>query len=145
MRLFLERFAECGVILEACEAAGMSAEPSTTFATAILCSPPGWTPPRPGARAPLADEAYSRARNGVVERIYKDEVIVAERHRYDNRLTMAVLARLNARIDRAEEKGAAHLLPLVKRWEEYLDALGEDRREDGMAISNRHFPRPARA
>jgi hypothetical protein len=85
------------------------------------------------ARAPLADEAYSRARNGVVERIYKDGVVVAERHRYDNRLTMAVLARLDSRIDRAEEKGAAHLA-LVERWDDYLDAMSEDRREEGLAL-----------
>jgi hypothetical protein len=71
--------------------------------------------------------------NGVVERIYKDGVIVAERHRYDNRLTMAVLARLDARIDRAEEKRLPHLA-LVARWDDYLAALGEDRQEDGMAL-----------
>jgi hypothetical protein len=69
----------------------------------------------------------------VVERIYKDGVVVAERHRYDNRLTMAVLARLDSRIDRAEEKGAAHL-KLVERWDDYLDAVSQDRSEDGLAL-----------
>jgi hypothetical protein len=42
---------------------------------------------------PLADEACSRARSGVVERIYNDGIVVAERHRCDNRRTMAVLTR----------------------------------------------------
>ena len=93
------------------------------------------------ARTLLADEVYSRARNGVVERIYKDGVVVAERHRYDNRLTMAVLTRLDARIDRAEEKGAAHLA-VAARWDEYLDALAEDRQEDGMAILAPSEPAP---
>ena len=88
---------------------------------------------RPDQRPRLADEAYSRAMNGVLERIYKDGAIVAERHRYDNRLTMSVLARLDARADRAEEKGAPHLA-LVARWDDYLAALGEDRREDGLAL-----------
>ena len=68
-----------------------------------------------------------------MERIYKDGIVVAERHRYDNRLTMAVLTRLDARIDRAEEKGAAHLA-VAARWDEYLDAIAEDRQEDGMAL-----------
>jgi hypothetical protein len=46
---------------------------------------------------------------------------------------MSVLARLDARIDRAEERGDPSL-NLVASWDEYLDALGEGRREDGMAL-----------
>lgn len=132
-RFFLERFAECGVIVEACEAAGMSARAVYNLRDRDPLFAAGLDAASVKARGPLADEAYSRARNGVVERIYKDGAIVAERHRYDNRLTMAVLARLDSRIDRAEEKGAAHL-KLVASWDEYLDALGEDRREDGLAL-----------
>lgn len=132
-RLFLERFAECGVIVEACEAAGMSAKSVYNLRDRDPLFAAGLDAACVKARGPLADEAYSRARNGVVERIYKDGVIVAEKHRYDNRLTMAVLARLDSRIDRAEEKGAAHL-KLAARWEDYLDAVSEDRREDGLAI-----------
>lgn len=132
-RLFLERFAECGVFVEACEAAGMSARAAYNLRDRDPLFAAGLDAACVKARAPLADEAYSRARNGVVERIYKDGIVVAERHRYDNRLTMAVLARLDSRIDRAEEKGARHLA-LVERWDEYLDALSEDRREDGLAL-----------
>lgn len=132
-RLFLERFAECGVIVEACEAAGMSARSAYNLCDRDPLFAAGWEAAAVKARRPLADEAYSRSRNGVVERIYKDGVIVAERHRYDNRLTMAVLARLDSRIDRAEERGESHL-KLVARWDDYLDAVGEDRLEEGMAL-----------
>jgi hypothetical protein len=141
-RLFLERFAECGVIVEACEAAGMSARAAYNLRDRDPLFAAGWDAAGVKARAPLADEAYSRARNGVVERIYKDGMVVAERHRYDNRLTMAVLTRLDARIDRAEEKGAAHLA-VAARWDEYLAALADDRQEDGMALLQP--PEPARA
>jgi hypothetical protein len=140
-RLFLERFAECGILVEACEATGMSARAAYNLRDRDPLFAAGLDAAGVKARAPLADEAYSRARNGVVERIYKDGVIVAERHRYDNRLTMAVLARLDSRIDRAEEKGAAHLA-VVERWEDYLDAVGEDRREDGLAIFQPPAPPP---
>lgn len=140
-RLFLERFAECGIFVEACEAAGMSARAAYNLRDRDPLFAAGLDAACVKARAPLADEAYSRARNGVVERIYKDGVIVAERHRYDNRLTMAVLTHLDARIDRAEEKGAAHLA-LVDRWDEYLDAVGEDRREDGLALLAPAEPAP---
>ncbi|HZF93260.1 MAG TPA: hypothetical protein VEZ20_00150 [Allosphingosinicella sp.] len=133
MRLFLERFAECGVVVEACEAAGMSARAAYNLRDRDPLFAAGWDAASVKARAPLADEAFSRARNGVVERIYKDGVVVAERHRYDNRLTMAVLARLDSRIDRAEANGAPHLA-VAARWDDYLAALAEDRREDGMAL-----------
>jgi hypothetical protein len=46
---------------------------------------------------------------------------------------MAVLARLDARIDRAEQEGAPHLA-LAAQWDTYLDALGEDRREDVLPL-----------
>lgn len=132
-RLFLERFAECGIFVEACEAAGMSARAAYNLRDRDPLFAAGLDAACVKARAPLADEAYSRARNGVVERIYRDGIVVAEKHRYDNRLTMSVLTRLDSRIDRAEEKGAAHLA-VAANWDEYLDALGEDRSGEALAI-----------
>ncbi|HEX2764426.1 MAG TPA: hypothetical protein VHM92_11390 [Allosphingosinicella sp.] len=132
-RLFLERFGECGVIVEACDAVGMSAKAAYNLRERDPLFAAGWEAATAIARPPLADEAYSRARNGVVERIYRDGEVIAERHRYDNRLTMSVLRRLDARIDRAEERGEPHLR-LVARWDEFLAALGEDRLEDGRAM-----------
>jgi hypothetical protein len=132
-RIFLSRLAECGVVKEACFAAGMSARAAYNLRDRDPLFDAGWQAACVMARPRLADEAFSRSMNGVVERIYKDGVIVAERHRYDNKLTMAVLGRLDARIDRDQERGAPHLA-LVGRWDEYLAALGEDRREDGLAL-----------
>ena len=132
-RRFLERFAECGVIVEACEAAAMSARSVYNLADRDPLFAAGMEAARVLARPKLADEGQSRALNGVVERIYKDGIVVAERHRYDNKLTMSVLARLDARIDRAEEKGSPHL-SLVARRDDFLAALEEDRGEDGLAL-----------
>ena len=133
MRAFHERFAECGIVREACEAAGMSARSAYNLRDRDPLFAAGWEAAALKARTRLADEAFSRSLNGVVERIYKDGMIVAERHRYDNRLTMAVLARLDARIDRAEERGDPRL-NVVAHWDEYLAALGEGRRDDGLAL-----------
>jgi len=133
MHRFLERFAECGVVVEACEAVGMSARSAYNLRDRDPLFAAGWEAATVIARPRLADEAFSRSMNGVVERIYKDGEIVAERHRYDNKLTMSVLGRLDARIDRAEAMGAPHLA-LVGRWDEYLAALAEDRRADGLAL-----------
>jgi hypothetical protein len=105
-RRFLERLAECGIVLEASLAAGMSARAAYNLRDRDPLFAAGWEAACVIARPRLADEAWSRSMNGVVERIYRNGVIVAEKHRYDNRLTMAVLARLDSRIDRAEEIGA---------------------------------------
>jgi hypothetical protein len=133
MQLFLQRLGECGVIVEACEAAKMSARSAYNLRDRDPLFAAGMEAARTMARGPLADEAHSRARNGVIERIYKDGLVVAERHRYDNRLTMSVLARLDARFDRAEERDAPHLR-LTERWDDFLTALEEDRRDDGLAL-----------
>lgn len=132
-RIFLENFAEGGVIVDACEAAGMSARSVYNLRNRDPLFAAGLRAATLLARPRLADEVHSRAVNGVVERIYKDGIVVAERHRYDNRLTMAALTRLDARADRAEERGDPHLR-LVARWDDYLAALGEGRTEDGMAL-----------
>jgi hypothetical protein len=132
-RTFLERFAECGVLTEACQAAGMSARSAYNLRDRDPLFAAGWDAACLKVRPRLADEAFARAMTGIVERIYKDGVIVAERHRHDNRLTMAVLARLDARLDRARAEGAPHL-DLAARWEEFLAALGEDRRGDVVAL-----------
>jgi hypothetical protein len=141
-RLFLERFAECGVIVEACQAAGMSARSAYNLRDRDPLFAAGWDAATVKAKPRLADEAFSRSMNGVVERIYRDGLVVAERHRYDNRLTMATLTRLDARTDRAEERGEAHL-NVAAHWDEYLDAIGEDRLEDSMALLSPPVPSQA--
>jgi hypothetical protein len=132
-RTFLERFAECGVIAEACQAAGMSARAAYNLRDRDALFAAGWDAACLKARPRLADEVFARSMTGVVERIYKDGVIVAERHRHDNRLSMAVLARLDSRLDRAEAEGAPHI-DLAARWDDFLAALGEDRRADVAAL-----------
>jgi hypothetical protein len=68
-------------------------------------------------------------------------VKVGERHRYDNRLSMAVLTRLDARLDRAEARGDAHLR-VARRWDDYLDALGADRADEAQALLAAPEPEP---
>jgi hypothetical protein len=133
MRLFLQRFAECGLLREACNASGMSARSYYNLLDRDPLFAAGVEAARVKARDRLADENFARALNGGIERIYRDGMVVAERHRHDNRLAVAVLARLDTRIDRAEQRGDPHLR-IAARWEDYLDALGEGRRTDGLAL-----------
>jgi hypothetical protein len=97
IRTFLATLAECGVVADAARAAGMSVQ----SAYALRNRGSGrafhlaWNAALLLARRRLADEVMSRALNGCVELIVRDGMVWGERHRYDNRLTMAVLARLD--------------------------------------------------
>jgi hypothetical protein len=143
-RRFLEELSESGIFLEACRAVGISSRSAYNLCDRDPLFAAGCDAAAAMVVRRLADDVYTRSVNGCVERIYKDGVIVAERHRYDNRLSMAVLHRLDARLDRARERGDKHL-NAMRRWDDYLDALGEDRREDGMAILTPPEPEPETA
>ena len=56
------------------------------------------------AHARVADEVRSRALHGCVELIVRDGKVWGERHRFDNRLTMALLTRLDAKRDSRREE-----------------------------------------
>ena len=92
----------------------------------------GWDAAGLIARARLADALADRAINGCVEQIYRDGCIVAERHRHDNRLSMAVLRRLDARCD-ARERGPAQRL--ADHWDDYLTATDEGRDDDAAGLA----------
>ena len=115
--VFLEALAACGIVTDACARAGLSAQSAYAFRNrrsgrafaiawdAVLVH---------RARGRLADEVFSRAMNGCIEQIRQNGEVTAERHRFDNRLSMAVLSRLDRL---AEQQGGR---------EEHLRAVSED-------------------
>jgi hypothetical protein len=123
-RIFCQTLAASGVVADACRAAGMSRDAAYARrrATSGRAFALAWDAARLVARAPVADAVMSRAMNGVVERVYKDGALVAERHRYDNRLTMAVLARLDRIAEGADANGGA-VRAAAEEFEQMLDLL----------------------
>jgi len=101
IRIFLDTLAECGVVADAARAAGMSKQSAYAFRNSARgrAFDTAWRAALLLARRRLADEVMSRALNGCVEVIMRDGEVWGERHRYDNRLTMAVLTRLDALAD----------------------------------------------
>lgn len=83
----------------------------------------GWDAAILLARAALADDVMSRSRHGVIDRFYKNGVLVAERHRYDNRLTMAALTRLDRLAAGLEGRPEVHAV--AAEYDRYLDLLPE--------------------
>jgi hypothetical protein len=138
-RLFLEVLAETGRVRLACEYAGLTKQSAYALRARDRMFAAGWDAACELARAPLADALYEKAIDGVTDTITKDGEVVAERHRFDSRLSIAVLHRLDRRCDRAVELGAQHLA-LVRHWDEWLSLVGKGEEQAASAIleSARH-------
>jgi hypothetical protein len=143
---FLRMLAACGVVEDSCKLVGLSAagayalrnrREGRAFARvwdAILIH---------RSRARLAGELMSRSMNGCIEAIRRDGAVAAERHRYDNRLSMAMLTRL----DRLAEKEAPnddHLRALSEDMEAFIDCAAEGGDLDDFVEARRPQP-PAAA
>lgn len=131
-RLFLEVLAETGRISTACEYTRLSRQSAYALRARDPLFAAGWDAACEIARAPLADDLYEKARDGVTDTITKDGQVVATRHRFDSRLAIAVLNRLDKRCDRAQEQGSKHLA-VVQRWNEWIGMIG--RGDDGGALA----------
>jgi hypothetical protein len=123
-RLFLEVLSETGRVTTACDYARLTKQSAYALRARDPLFAASWDAACEIARAPLADALYERAIEGVTETVTRDGKVVATRHRHDNRLSIAVLHRLDKRCDRAAEAGARHLA-LVHHWDEWLSLVGK--------------------
>lgn len=124
-RAFLDALAACGVVADACRVVGMGRDSAydlrkraegRAFALA-------WDAAVLIARGRIGDELFSRAMHGCVDRVYKEGELVAERHRHDNRLAMAVLTRLDRQAEGLGE-GAATARAIAQEFDQFLDIVG---------------------
>jgi hypothetical protein len=130
---FLETLAKSGVVTDACREVQRSSQAAYALRNRDPLFAAGWEAALSKARARLADDLFHRAVHGMVDQVWKDGIVVAERHRHDNRLSIAVLNRLDARCDRAE-RFEVPALRVAANWDSYLAALAEDRVADIEAM-----------
>jgi hypothetical protein len=129
MKRFLDVLADTGVVTDACRTTGMSRRSAYTLRNSARgrAFRLGWDAALLLSAPSVADDVASRSRYGVVDRVYRNGELVAERHRYDNRLTMSVLTRLDKQLAemRADQAAAARIA--ADEWEQYtaLVAAGE--------------------
>jgi hypothetical protein len=71
--------------------------------------------------------------NGITETITRNGEVVAERHRFDSRLAMSVLTRLDKRCDVALERNARYL-HVVRHWDEWLQLIGQGDDQAARAV-----------
>jgi hypothetical protein len=136
--ILLSVLAACGVVADACRAAGISRDTAYNFRN----SPRGhafalaWDAAILLARRPVSDELMSRAMNGCIERIYRNGELWGERHRHDNRLAMAVLARLDRQVADMGE-GIAAARAIGQDWESFLAIVEAGGEEAGAFLAAR--------
>jgi hypothetical protein len=122
---FIRALADTGVVADACRAIGISRTAAyehrrRAYSRAFAIA---WDAAQLIARTPLGDDALSRARHGVIDRVYRNGELVAERHRYDNRLTMAVLTRLD-RLAEGLGENAPVIRAVAAEFDQFVDNLG---------------------
>ena len=123
-RLFLEALSQCGVVEDAARAAGMSKQSAYAFRNRAAGRGfhLGWLAAQQMARHSLADMLMSRAIHGTVDVIVRDGQVWGERHRFDNRLSIAMLTKLE---QKHVEQGTENLTSrhVAEEYDEFLDVL----------------------
>lgn len=125
--------AQTGRVTFAAECAGLSRQSASALAQRDPLFAAGWNAAALLARDPLAADIAEKARDGIIETVSRNGEVVATRHRYDGRLSMAVLSRLDKRCDRAEEQGSAHFA-IMRRWDEWLELVGKGDEQGALAL-----------
>ena len=140
-KLFLQVIAETGKVSLACEYTRMSRSSAYALEARDRVFAAGWAAAAYFARNPMADDFYEKAADGITETITRSDGATVTRHRFDSRLSIAVLNRLDRRCDRAEERGSVHLAA-VRNWDEYLRLIGGGDDKAAEALLDRADIRP---
>lgn len=127
--MFLRTISEGHSITFACRVVGMSTQSAYALRRAARGAgfALGWQGALILGRERLADEMLDRALNGVIETITHPDGKITQRHRYDNRLGTAMLARMDRVADasRADPGHAAARL-VAQDFDQFLDLIGRD-------------------
>ena len=142
-RLFLSILAESGKVAEACDATGLVRSGAYALRNRDPVFAAGWDAAAALARVPLADRLAEQAIDGITDTVTRADGSTVTRHRFDSRLSIAVLNRLDRRCDRAEAAGAC-TFGIQASWEAYLVAVGTGDHAAAMAmIAPPHQPETA--
>ena len=126
-RGFLERIAEGATVDEASASVGLSSGAAYTLRrrAAGAAFALGWDAAKLVARPIVAETLFLRAIAGQTERVTRPDGEVIERHRYDNRLAMSLLNRLDRHADATETANAATRM-VAAEFDAFLDIIARD-------------------
>ena len=140
---FLEVLAATGCVADACKSVGMSV--SAAYALRDRREGRAWAVAwqavlQERARHRLSDEVLGRAMNGCVEQVVRDGVVAAERRRHDNRLSMAVLSRLDRLAERSDSEESTLLRAVSEDIEEFYGVIEAGGDADAFIEARRPKP-----
>ncbi|WP_298171999.1 hypothetical protein [Novosphingobium sp.] len=121
---FLHHLATTGNVRRACAAVGVSAQAAYVHKRRDGAFAHGWHAALLLARDAAEEVLAERALNGVQETIFYRGEAVGHRVRFDARLLLAHIARLDRHADQAEQEGAP-APGIAARFDEYLAELRE--------------------
>lgn len=136
-RTFLESIAEGCTVDEACRLVGLS--PASAYAfrrrAAGAAFAAGWNGANLLARERLTATLYARAIDGFTETVTRPDGSTFERHRFDNRLGLHMLRRLDAQAEGGAEGAAARLI--AQEFDAFLDTLDDGPARAGLFLAAR--------
>ncbi|GGD96107.1 hypothetical protein GCM10011515_15060 [Tsuneonella deserti] len=119
---FLAALAQCGSVRRAARASGISHQTAYRARSACPAFRRGWDAALLSARAMAEDVLATRALDGVEEAVFYRGELIATRRRYDSRLLLAHLARLDRLAeDAATDAFAGDFPAALARFEEGSD------------------------
>jgi hypothetical protein len=133
---FLAALSQCGSVRRAARASGISHQTAYRARSACPAFRRGWDAALLSARAMAEDVLATRALDGVEEAVFYRGELIATRRRYDSRLLLAHLARLDRLAeDAATDAFAGDFPAALARFEE-----GSDRPERQRQARARTWP-----
>ncbi|MEG8052627.1 hypothetical protein QP185_04095 [Sphingomonas aerolata] len=140
-RRFLEALAEGHGVDVAARRVGLSATSAYAFRRtakgAVFAL--GWRAAALVARDSIAETLLVRALEGTVDTIVRGETVIT-RHKYDNRLGLALLARLDRQAESAPDADAKAARLVAQEFDAYLDLVGRDQARRARGCSSRGGP-----
>jgi hypothetical protein len=122
-RTFLSTPASTGRVTFSAQCAGMTKQSAYALRNRDPVFGAGWDAACHLARDTMADEFREQAISGTIETVTRNGEVVAERHRYDSRLQIAVLNRMDKHCEAAVAR-RADFLGLVRNWDQWLELVG---------------------
>ncbi|TXC72495.1 hypothetical protein FSB78_17215 [Sphingomonas ginsenosidivorax] len=126
-RSFLEGLAEGHGVDAAARRVGLSAASAYAFRRTAkgAAFALGWRAATLVARDSIAETLLVRALEGTVDTIVRGETVIT-RHKYDNRLALSLLARLDRQAESAPDADAKAACLVAQEFDAYLNLVGQD-------------------
>ncbi|WP_162806604.1 hypothetical protein [Sphingosinicella terrae] len=124
---FLRTLAQCGCVADAARAAGMSPQGAYAFRARAegRAFDLAWRAAMRLARPRVADELVSRVLHGTSEIILRDGKVWGERHRFDNRLAMFVLSRLDRQAEEEDDGPDSPVRIVAEEFDQFVGLVCE--------------------